>query len=60
MQTTEVHNFARKLLQAHGDKAEFEAAQKAATCERQGENKEAEMWRRVQASIKTMRGPRAS
>ncbi len=60
MQAMEVHSFARKLLEARGDKAEFEAAQKASECERRGDRAEAATWRRVQATIKIMRAPRAS
>lgn len=58
MQSLEVNNFARKLLRAHGDAAELEAAQKAAECERNGDDEQAATWRRVQAAIKVMRGPR--
>ena len=44
----------------HGDKAELEAAQKAAEYERQGEKRQAVDWRRIQAAIKELRGPHAS
>ena len=37
MQETEVYDYARQLLEAHGDKAVAEAAQKACTLEKQGE-----------------------
>lgn len=60
MQALEVHSFARKLLDAHGSKAELEAAQKATECEQRGDKDEAATWRRVQATIKTMRAPRVS
>lgn len=60
MQTMDVNSYARKLLRAHGDKAELEAAQKATDCERSGEDVQASTWRRVQAAIKVMRGPNAS
>jgi hypothetical protein len=60
MQSIDVNGYARKLLRAHGDKAEMEAAQKAAECERNGDDDQASTWRRVQATIKTMRGPRSS
>ncbi len=42
------------------DKAELEAAQKAAECERQGQEDQAANWRKIQAAIKEMRGPHAS
>lgn len=35
MDTKEIHDYARRFVGAHGDKAELEAAQKAAECERQ-------------------------
>ena len=60
MHLTEIHDYARRLFDAHGDKAELEAAQKAAECEQQGSKKEASDWRRIQAAIKEMRGPGVS
>ena len=51
-----IHEHARRL----GDKAELEAAQKAAEYERQGEKRQAVDWRHIQAAIKELRGPRAS
>ena len=60
MQTIAINSHARKLLRAHGDKAELEAAQKAAECERGDDDNQASDWRRVQAAIKTMRGPHSS
>lgn len=60
MDTKEIHDYARRFVGAHGDKAELEAAQKAAECERQGDKSQAEDWRRIQAAIKEMRGPHAS
>jgi hypothetical protein len=53
----EIHDYARHLLDAHGDKAEWEAAQKAAECNQQGDNDQARDWRRIQVAIKEMRGP---
>ena len=38
MDITAIHDYARRLVGAHGDKAELEAAQRAAQCERHGEN----------------------
>jgi hypothetical protein len=55
-----IHEHARRLVNAHGDKAELEAAQKAAEYERQGEKRQAVDWRRIQAAIKELRGPHAS
>jgi hypothetical protein len=60
MDSMAIHDYARRFVGAHGDKAELEAAQRAAHCERQGEKKQAEDWRRIQAAIRQMRGPRAT
>jgi hypothetical protein len=60
MDSNAIHDYARRLFNAHGDKAEYEAAQRAADCERQGDKSQAEDWRRIQAAIRQMRGPHAS
>ncbi len=60
MQETEIQDYARQLLDAHGDKALAEAAQKACSYEEKGDNEEAETWRRIEAAIKLMRGPHVS
>jgi hypothetical protein len=60
MQETEIYDYARQLLEAHGDQAVAEAARKAAEFEQQGENEQAETWRHIEAAMKLMRGPRAS
>ena len=60
MQEIEIHDYARQLLEAHGDKAVAEAAQKACALEKQGENEQAETWRHIEAALKLMRGPHES
>ncbi len=55
-----IQEHAHRLYQAHGDKAEFEAAQKARMHEEKGETDEAESWRKVREVINQMRGPHAS
>lgn len=60
MRETEVHEYARELLEAHGDKAIAEVAQRACACEEQHKGPEAETWRRIEAAMKLMRGPNAS
>jgi hypothetical protein len=60
MQETEIQDYARQLLEAHGDKAVAEAAQKALALEQQGNSDEAGNWRRIEAALKLMRGPHAS
>ena len=60
MQETEIHDYARQLLDAHGDKAVAEAAQKASALEKQGNSEQAQNWRHIEAALKAMRGPHAS
>ena len=60
MNMNEIHDYARRFLGTHGDKAEAEAAQRAADFEKQGDRQQAEDWRRIQAAISSMRGPHAS
>jgi hypothetical protein len=59
MQATEITEAARKLHSAMGDKAQLEAAQKAKSFEQQGAKDDAETWRRIEAALALMRGPRA-
>jgi hypothetical protein len=47
-------------LEAHGDKAVAEAAQKACDLEKQGQGEQAETWRHIEAALKLMRGPHES
>ncbi len=55
-----IDDYAQRLYAAHGDRAEFEAAQKARACEEQGAPEEAAQWRSVRAKIRILRGPNAS
>ncbi len=56
METAEVMKHARALYDAHGDKAEFEAAQKAREHEDAGRKTEAAQWRSIRSAIREMRG----
>jgi hypothetical protein len=56
----DIQEYARQLLEAHGDKAPAEAARNAATCEKAGDKEAAETWRRVEAALQLMRGARQS
>jgi hypothetical protein len=60
MHTTEIQEYARQLLEAHGAKAIAEAAQRAAACEKSGDKERAQTWRRVESALLLMRGPRQS
>ena len=60
MQATLIQEHARKLLAAHGSTAIAQAAQKAKTYEQKHELEEAKTWRRIEAALREMLGPRAS
>jgi hypothetical protein len=60
MQATEIEEYARQLLEAHGAKAIVEAAQKARTFAERGDTEQAETWRRIEAALILMRGPHES
>jgi len=56
MEMTKIAEYARALFEAHGNKAEAEAAQKAKQCEEAGDSAGAETWHAVRRSINEMRG----
>jgi hypothetical protein len=60
MQTIEIQDYARQLLDTHGDKAVVVAAKKAFSFEENGNSKEATTWRKIEAALKLMRGPHQS
>ena len=60
MQETDIHEYARQLLEAHGAKAVAEAAEKARLFEENGNVEEAKTWRRVEAALQLIRGPHQS
>lgn len=53
----EIHDYARQLFQAHGDKAIAEAAQKARTYEGRNDTQQAETWRRIEGALMAMSAP---
>ena len=53
----DIQDYARQLLEAHGDKAVVAAAQKASAFENEGKTEDAETWRHIEAALKLMRGP---
>ncbi len=57
MLETEIHDYARQLLDTHGDRAIAKVAERACACEQRGESEHAETWRHVEAALKLMRGP---
>jgi hypothetical protein len=60
MEVAHIQSYARQLYEAQGSKAIVEAAQKAAAYERQGLSEEAQTWRRIEAALILLRGPRES
>ena len=60
MQAMEIQEHARKLRDARGELALAHAAQKARDFEHQGDTKQAETWRRIEAALRQMQGPRVS
>jgi hypothetical protein len=60
MLAMEIQEHARKLRDAHGDKAIAEAAQKAQALEQQGDRDAAQTWRRIEAALREMQGPHNS
>ncbi len=51
-----VADYARALYDAHGDKAEAEAAQKMAAAEEAGKEDEVAQWRAVREAVRALRG----
>ena len=60
MQEIDIQDYARQLLELHGDKAVAVAAEKASSFEKNGNSKEAKTWRHIEAALKLMRGPHQS
>ncbi len=56
----DVSALATHLFETQGAKAIAEAAQKAASFEKAGDEEQSETWRRVEAVLWEMRGPRQS
>jgi hypothetical protein len=60
VQTIDVQDYARQLLDAQGFRAIAQAAQKASAFEAQGDAEQAQTWRRIEAALIEMRGPHES
>jgi hypothetical protein len=58
MNTTDVSSVARHLFETQGAKAIAEAAQKVESSEKAGDEEQAKFWRRVEAALLEIRGPR--
>lgn len=59
MDETTINEYARQLLEAHGERAVAEAAQRAVAAEKRNDKEEAKTWRHIEAALKLMRGPLA-
>jgi hypothetical protein len=53
----EVHDYARALFNAHGNRARAQAAHRARELAEEGNSRQAETWRRIEAAIQSMDGP---
>lgn len=60
MDSSHVHATARHLFETAGPRAVAVAAQKAGELERAGKADQARDWRRIEAALVLMNGPRAS
>lgn len=60
MKMQDIAQYAHALYEAHGDKAEAEAARKASDEEAAGNEAAAEKWLKIRRHIKELRGPRAT
>jgi hypothetical protein len=60
MNTADVSALAHHLFETEGAKAIAQAAQKADSFEDAGDKEQARLWRRVEAVLREIRGPRQS
>jgi len=60
MRASEIHDYARRLLEAQGYEAIAEAARKARMFEERGDDGQAQTWRRIEAAMMEIRGPSVS
>jgi hypothetical protein len=60
MSIVQIDDYARQLYSAHGDRAEYEAAQRAKDHAAKGDRDVAEQWRQVREAIRVLRGPNVS
>lgn len=60
MRMADIHDYARQMFDAYGDKAEVTAEQRALKADAESNTTEAETWRRVRAAIREMRGSHVS
>jgi hypothetical protein len=56
----DIQDYAQRLFDAHGVGAIAEAAQKAHEFEERGDKEQSRIWRRIEDTLKQMRGPHVS
>ncbi len=60
MDSAKITEYAHALVEAHSDRAEFEAAQKAKQAEEAGVSEESANWRAIRKAIAEIRGAHES
>lgn len=60
MNAENISALAHHLVETHGAKAMVEAARKASLFETAGDKEQARLWRRVEAAVSELRGPKES
>ena len=60
MDMAQVHSIAKRLVDAHGAKAEVEAAKKLQEDEESGDQEQIDLWRRVRTATHEMKGAHES
>jgi hypothetical protein len=58
MEAMQVQEQARQMFEAYGEKAIAAAAERALRYERAGDTQQVKAWRRIEAALMLMRGPR--
>jgi hypothetical protein len=60
MDATQIQRYARQLYEVQGAKAIADAAHKALAFEKNNDTEQAQTWRRIEAALIEIRGPRNS
>jgi len=60
MQTTQVVEYARQLLDAHGDEAVVEASRRIRQAEELGDTAQVSSWKRIRSALQELRPPHVS
>jgi hypothetical protein len=60
MDATQIQRYARQLYEVQGAKAIADAAHKALAFEMNNDTEQAQTWRRIEAALIEIRGPRNS